>query len=277
MNDKKIIFLDVDGTLTEPGVNIPPDSAVRAIGQAQKNGHMVMLCTGRNYNMMEPLLEYGFDGFICSSGAYVQVGDKCIYDRALTDAQREEILSVLRQNRVFCTIEGKDGSYTEEGFKEFLSEHASEGSNSELLRWRKQLESNLNIRPMSQYAGEPVYKIIFMAIDAALMAGPAEALRENYAVCLQEPEKYGLFNGEIVPKGLNKGEAVKKVAAYLNMGLKDTVGYGDSMNDEEMIRVVGHSVCMENGSEALKQIANEVCPAVSKDGLYRSFKKNGLL
>lgn len=276
MSDRKIIFLDVDGTLTEPGCNVPPDSAVKAVRQAQKNGHKVMLCTGRNYNMLKPLLKYGFDGFICSSGAYVQVGDQCVYDHALTDSQREEILAVLKQYGVFCTIEGKEGSYTEDGFKEFLNEHASEGSNSELLRWRVQLEKNLNIRPMNQYSGEPVYKIIFMGVDTARMAGPAEALREHYAVCLQEPEKYGLLNGEVVPKGLSKGEAIKKAAAYLNIDLKDTIGYGDSMNDKEMIKVVGHSVCMENGSETLKRMADEVCPAAGEDGIYRSFKENRL-
>ena len=35
----KLIFLDIDGTLTEAGTNTPPDSAVRAMEQARKKGH----------------------------------------------------------------------------------------------------------------------------------------------------------------------------------------------------------------------------------------------
>lgn len=34
---KKLIFLDIDGTLTEPGSNIPPASALEAVRRAQAN------------------------------------------------------------------------------------------------------------------------------------------------------------------------------------------------------------------------------------------------
>ena len=44
---QKLIFLDIDGTLTSPGSNIPPESAMTAVREAQKNGHKVFLCTGR--------------------------------------------------------------------------------------------------------------------------------------------------------------------------------------------------------------------------------------
>ena len=42
--DRKIVFLDIDGTLTQPGSNEPPESAVWAIAQARKAGHYVFLC-----------------------------------------------------------------------------------------------------------------------------------------------------------------------------------------------------------------------------------------
>ena len=46
--NQKLLLLDIDGTLTEPGYNIPPDSALDAIRKAQAKGHKVFLCTGRN-------------------------------------------------------------------------------------------------------------------------------------------------------------------------------------------------------------------------------------
>ena len=64
----KAIFLDIDGTLTEPGTNVPPASALEAIRRAQEAGNYVFLCTGRNYAMLSPLLKYGFDGVVASSG-----------------------------------------------------------------------------------------------------------------------------------------------------------------------------------------------------------------
>ena len=56
---KKVIFLDIDGTLTEPGCNEPPASAVEAIQKARANGHYVFLCSGLWHGMLEQLLKYG--------------------------------------------------------------------------------------------------------------------------------------------------------------------------------------------------------------------------
>ena len=45
---RKLIFLDIDGTLTQAGSNTPPESAMKAVRMAQAKGHLVFLCTGRN-------------------------------------------------------------------------------------------------------------------------------------------------------------------------------------------------------------------------------------
>ena len=45
MSDKKIIFLDVDGTLIDYNA-IMPSSAGKAVDEARKNGHLVYICTG---------------------------------------------------------------------------------------------------------------------------------------------------------------------------------------------------------------------------------------
>ena len=66
--DRKLIFVDIDGTLTRGGSNTPPVSAQKAVRAARKKGHLVYLCTGRNYGMLLPLLEYGFDGVVGSAG-----------------------------------------------------------------------------------------------------------------------------------------------------------------------------------------------------------------
>ena len=41
--NSKLLFLDIDGTLTEAGYNIPPASALDAVRKAQRNGHKVFL------------------------------------------------------------------------------------------------------------------------------------------------------------------------------------------------------------------------------------------
>lgn len=53
---RKLIFLDIDGTLLPPGDMLIPESTLAALDRARANGHKLFLCTGRNHRMTEPLL-----------------------------------------------------------------------------------------------------------------------------------------------------------------------------------------------------------------------------
>ena len=271
---RKIIFLDIDGTLTEAGSNQPPDSALWAIRTAQKEGHFVFLCTGRNYDMLSPLLSYGFDGFIASSGGYVQCGQTLIYDCPMTNEQQEKAMQVLKQNGIYRTVECKDGSYTDEGFKEFLKAHASEAGNSELLRWREQIESALRILPMKEYKGQPIYKIVIMLKSKEQLIQPKQLLSEEFDFCIQAENQGGFLNGEIVNKKFNKGKAIEMVLQHLNLPISNSIAIGDSMNDKEMLETAGFAICMQNGSDAIKQIADDICPSVKEDGIREAFLKH---
>lgn len=275
--EQKVIFLDIDGTLTHPGSNEPPESALYAVRQAQKEGHFVFLCTGRNYDMLQPLLKYEFDGIIASSGGYIECRKEVIYDCPMTESQKQLAMEVLKKNGVFRTVECMDGSYTDEGFKMFLKEHAEEGSNSELLRWREQIEKSLHILPMKEYGGQPVYKIVIMSPSIDRLAEPRKVLENDFKFCIQNENKGGFINGEVVNCKFDKGKAVKMVCDYLQIPVCRSVAVGDSMNDWEMLEAAGLSICMENGSEQLKKLADDVCPAVDRDGIRAAFEKHGLI
>ncbi|MBQ7196479.1 MAG: HAD family hydrolase [Synergistaceae bacterium] len=275
----KLIFVDIDGTLTVPGENIPPHTAVEAINKARAKGHKIFLCTGRNPDMLKPLLKYQFDGFISCGGGYVAVGEKydeVLYDHPMTDEQRDTALKILHKNGVFCTIEAITGSWGDENLGEFLSSQGE--GNSEIERWRKALSSNLGIRPMSEYDGSPIYKVVIMCLDMSQLDEAISALGNEFNFVLQEikaPAK--CINGEMINKEFNKGLGVKIICEKYNVPIKDTVGFGDSMNDLEMIQTVGYSVCMANGSEKLKEISDMVCPPVERDGLAQAFARLNLV
>ncbi len=275
--ERKIIFLDIDGTLTEPGSNEPPESAIWAVRQAQKEGHYVFLCTGRNYDMLKPLLKYGFDGVIASSGGYIECKNNVIYDCPMTEEQKRAAMDILKDNGVFRTVECLDGSYTDAGFKDFLREHAIEGGNSELLRWREQIEKALNILPMEEYRGQPVYKIVVMSPSRKQLLEPQKRLESEFAFCIQDENEGGFINGEVVNRKFDKGKAVERVCDFFHIPIHDTVAIGDSMNDREMLATAGLSICMENGSEDLKKLVDDICPSVQKDGIREAFLKHHLI
>ena len=272
----KLIFLDIDGTLTMPGENTPPQSAVDAIVKARAKGNKVFLCTGRNPDMLKPLLRFQFDGFISCAGGYVAVGEKydeVLYNHPMTDEQRDIALKTLHDNGVFCTIEAYGGSWGDENLGDFLSSQGE--GNSELERWRKALSANLGIKPMSEYDGSPIYKVVIMCTKLSQLDDAKKALGDKFNFVVQDV-KVGnsdqtCVNGEIIDKAFNKGLGVEIICKHFGVPIDDTIGFGDSMNDLEMIQTGGLSVCMANGSEKLKSLSDKVCPSVSDDGLAKAF------
>ena len=103
-----------------------------------------------------------------------------------------------------------------------------------------------------------------------------DALEKDFLFAVQEVAAHNCLNGEIINRAFDKGKGVRIVAKALGFDLADTIGFGDSTNDTEMIQTVATSVCMENGSPGLKAISNMICPSVEADGLAWAFEKLGL-
>ncbi len=275
--ERKLIFLDIDGTLTEPGKNVPPRSAVRAVRLAREKGHKVVLCSGRNYGMLFPVMQYGFDGLAASAGGYIEYGGQVVYDCPMTKDQQAKVLDIFKESGIYRTIGGRNHSYTDEGFKEFLAENIQSKANSELLRWRIQIENELGIHPMSEYDGEPIYGMAFMSRGAERLRKPMQVLQDEFDFCIQDEDACGIVNGELSSKAFDKGKAVERLCDFLGVLKEDTIAFGDSMNDLEMLKAAGIGVCMAGGSPSLLEIADMVCPPVEEDGLYRAFEKLNLI
>ena len=273
--NKKLIFLDIDGTLTPAGSNTPPESAMKAVKMAQAKGHKVFLCTGRNPAMLAPVLALGFDGAVAGAGGYVFTNDGVLFDCPMKKEEFETGMRLLKENGVFRTIEAKDATWGDEDLGDFLAT-AGEG-NSELIRWRKALAEQLNIRPMNEYDGSPIYKIVIMCKTMEQLEPAKAALGDRYNFVVQDLAARNCLNGELINRQFDKGKGVRIVAEHYGIPIEDTIGFGDSMNDLEMIETVGCSVCMANGSPALQAKSDLVCPAVEEDGLYQAFEQLGLI
>lgn len=272
--ERKLIFLDIDGTLTPPGTSVPPESALAAIRQAQALGHKVFLCSGRNLGMQAPVLSYGFDGTVASAGGYVVCGGKVLYDHPMTRSKLAWTLALLDGAGAYYLLETKDAAYGSEEAVHLMA--SSRGGGSEAERWKRAIRENLNIHPLAQRGEEPVYKVFFITRHQERL--PVGELSREFFVCDQNVFSHdGVYRGELIDLAFDKGAGMARICEHLGMSLADTVAFGDSMNDLAMLKAAGVSVCMENGDEALKAVSGYVCPRVDDDGLAKAFRRLGLI
>ncbi len=274
--DQKLIFLDIDGTLTMPGANTPPESALKAVQAARKKGHLVFLCTGRSLAMASPMLALGFDGIICSAGGYVECGNKVLYDHPMTKEQTERVLKYLGKCRAYRILETKDATYGDEGVGDFLKT-GNPDANSEMQRWAKTIQEDMGLLPISDYDGRPAYKVVFMCGKMEQLKEAKAALSGEFSFRIQNTFAKYAVNGELINRAFSKGTGIERICGHLGVTVENTIGFGDSMNDREMVETVGVSVCMENGSEELKALCDRLCPPAERDGLAEGFKELGLI
>lgn len=279
--EQKLIFLDIDGTLLPPGEMLVPESALDAMRRARQNGHKLFLCTGRNFRMTEPLLAHGFDGYVCSAGGYVVCDGKVLVDIPMEPEQMQGLRAALERHGVECTLEAKDSTYGGMRMRRRWSfAHKQNGSlNSEAERWRKAMEDGMDIRPLEEYQGQPIYKVVFIAEHKSDLDEAKQLYEDQFVFCESNMDSMddGMVNGELINRKFDKGRGIKAICDYLGKPLADTIGFGDSDNDLQMTEVAGISVCMANGSESLKRLCDRIAPSVREDGIAKEFSALGLI
>lgn len=63
---------------------------------------------------------------------------------------------------------------------------------------------------------------------------------------------------EVLPKGVTKASAVKRLADELGISMSAVMAFGDYDNDAQLLKEAGLGICVENGSDAAKKAADLV-------------------
>lgn len=274
---KKLIFFDIDGTLVAP--LSPPSPGVReAIRAARAKGHKAFLSTGRNLAIIGPeILEVGFDGLVASAGAYVSVDGTVLLDQLLPEETVQECLNVFHSLDMFCRIESLEGIYTDPQMEELLCTATPDPQNSELVRMQKEIETGICIQKYADYPRRGAYKLCFTSRSLEPVWEAKKLLGDRFAFVVHPYANCTTcFNGEIIPHGVDKGRGIELVCRYLGVDIKDTIAFGDSMNDAPMLEQAGVSVAMGNSSDEVKTLADIVCEDVTHDGVALELRRMGL-
>ncbi len=82
---------------------------------------------------------------------------------------------------------------------------------------------------------------------------------------------------DIIPAAGGKGTGIRKMLDYYGLDRSQAIAFGDGNNDIEMLAAIDWGLAMDNASEDLKAIADEVIGHVAEDGIYQFCLENGLI
>lgn len=274
----KAIFLDVDGTLVAAHQEMS-EKIKEGIKRARENGHKVFICTGRNKaGIKNELAAVEFDGIIAGAGSYVEIDNKIIHSTYFDKALVEKITNIFNENNIYFNYECTNITFMNDRMVQlFVGGVNFETGNSELERLKAQQHDKFNIKDIDSYAGQGVHKICFISLDQEKLNHALAQLKDDVNIVIHDMFDITTINGELISKTDNKATGIQHAIDYLNIDLKDTIAFGDSMNDYEMIDFVNHGVVMANGSAKLKEIASSICKSVEEDGVYDEFVNLGII
>jgi Cof subfamily protein (haloacid dehalogenase superfamily) len=258
MSGFKIIALDLDDTLFRSDLTISKRTriAVRKVIQA---GITAVIATGR---MPDGLLNadklLGLNktqGFlICGNGTLTMDSvAKTIINKAMLPPRAALAAFDLIDAEGF-SVQIYDGNHI------YVSRRNEFSNADHKLTGMKQIVPK-DFRALLIEKG--ANKIVVPA-DPMLLKPLEEILRNvmDNAVTLFTSKPYFL---EILPPACDKGTALARVAERAGVKREEVIAFGDSMNDESMLRWAGCGVAMCNGDERIKKAARFVTEKSNDD------------
>ena len=260
-----LLFFDIDGTLFDDQRNLPV-SVKPALEEARKNGHKLIINTGRTLcNMDHRLDEFPIDGWIMGCGTRVIYRGSTLRSMEYDLSESLRLRSVFLKLRIPVVYECDTAIYFDpvsqsnkaiSGFREFAEQH-------EIARDIDEEDTEFRIVKMFCFA------------DRKTIRG-LEAETEIIGIPYQAIDR-GPGAWEVVPKGYSKGEGIDFLRNCLGFPKEDCYAFGDSRNDMSMFRHVGHSIAMGNATDDLKSICSYVTDRPENDGIAKAMKHFGLI
>ncbi|MBR6296255.1 MAG: Cof-type HAD-IIB family hydrolase [Treponema sp.] len=245
----KIIALDLDDTLLDSHQQISEEN-VRALRRAAALGIYVVLCSGRAEDAILPFVRR-LEIAGTQSGRYIIAVNGCsVFD--LHERKRIYNKTVAPEILLHANKRAKEFGLVTEVYEPdtIHTEEETEWTrlDSDLCHIR------LNVVPDYETFLKQGFVKMLIPGDPDLLQKLQAVLKSDFGntanVFISKP--YFL---EILPPDCGKGEAISWLSDHIGLPPGTTMGFGDSMNDESMIRKCAFGIAMKNGLQEIKDMA----------------------
>lgn len=264
---KKLIAVDLDGTLLT-STNTISKKSKESIEKVLDSGHKVVIITGRDFygsiKVARELFDRHEGGLVASSnGALVfdLAKDKPIINHTIPREVVKEMIAygkslgldylIYHDNKILAE---KDDAYD----LDFLSK-------------KNKLEVEI-IEDLADKLDFDLNKLLFSA-QPSLIEKVKSDFEEQFKGKVNPIHSMPQFL-DCMPAGIHKGRSLLEIADFYGIDHKDTLAFGDEINDETMIEMAGIGIAMANASDYIKNLADDICPTNDDDGISLYLEEN---
>lgn len=261
----RFLAADLDGTLLTTAKTITPNTQ-QVLIEAQRRGLTIILASGRPLYSILPYAQQlemqKHRGFI------IAYNGSLVWDCAERKAIKEQTipLSIIPQ-----LAEAVGNDFRIHGYK---------GNNIVIQgkpdKWSRYISCAnkmplLEVKDFAKAITDPQHKCIITGPPRKLWH-LERRIRTRFEECL-DAYRSESFLLEVVPKGIDKADALKELLTRVGGKTYCLLCCGDGYNDLNMMRLAGISCATRNAKKPVKQAASFVTDSNDKDGVAKAVEK----
>lgn len=254
MQNIRIVFFDIDGTLLPFGEKKVPQSTIDSINKLRAKGIKVIVATGKSIKQMLDTVvgSIRFDGYITLNGQICYDENMhMFFGTPIKDEEMEILAEIFRGKRIPFSLISE--------FSRYINY-----VDGEVVKYNK--ETNSKVPEINKYHGEKIYQV-----TAYTSARNVDILKNILDFCDVTYWAEGAI--DIYAKGGGKMNAIKSWIDKLGFTKEETMAFGDGANDAEMLKYCQIGVAMRNGVEITKASADFITDDVTNDGVYKALRR----
>ena len=236
-----------------------PVSTKKALTELKANGYKVVVATSRCKDELNHtpafFREFPFDAMIYDGGAVIEINNQFIEETPISSTDMQTLINYVDKHHVELRYAGKDFDYFHTIVPQVIRD--------------VYFKLYLCVPSVKPYEGENVTNVLIYVDDKQKVE-----LEKSLEACAFT-DHHSLF--ELTAKGVNKATAIAKVVAHFGYSMDEVIAFGDGFNDVEMLSEAGLGIAMGNGSDYLKEAADDVCADISEDVIYKACLKYELI
>ena len=252
--EKRMLFMDLDGTLLDDHSQITPGNR-KALNAALERGHGVIITTGRPLkSAMDQARKLELDKPGCYLIAY---NGAMIYDWEKQEQLFARTLDIPTVLEIFDFVNPQGFHLQTYDTWQVLVEPRCDDAivrgycDRIIMDFRVIGDVHTDLRE------EPVKVLVIELEKLDAIRQLQKDIEDRFAGRVDTFFSNPTYL-EVVPAGMNKGEAVKMLCRLLNVPIENAVAVGDAANDLSMIIAAGTGVAMANGTDEVKAVANYI-------------------
>lgn len=250
MENIKIVFFDIDGTLIDMSKKSISEKTLETLARLKEKNIILCIATGRSPLGLPHFEGIEFDAFLTFNGSYCFDKQQSILSNPISTKDVKEIIKNAASIHRPVSIATKERLI-------------SNGKDEDLVEYHS--FANLDVVVADDFEDVLNQDEIYQVLVGCCKKDYSELMKNVSSAKITAWWDRAV---DIIPANSGKGNGIEKILEYYHLDKSEALAFGDGNNDIEMLQSVGLGVAMENASEDLKAIADDVCGHVENDGIY---------